>query len=140
MKHSIFLLLTLLFTTPALAQTDSVDDSPKFFNTIETMPAFPGGTDGMMKVLRENLKYPESALKDGVSGKVLVGFVIDTLGNVGDVKIVRGVREDLDNEAMRVVKLLNGWTPGTQRGTKVKVAYNLPINFSLPAGKSRKRK
>jgi periplasmic protein TonB len=140
MKHSIILFLITLFTTASLAQTDSGVDTSKVGQTIETMPEFPGGTDGLFKVMREHLKYPESARKDNVSGKVFVGFVIDTLGNVTDVKIVRGVRDDLDNEAMRVVKLLNGWTPGTQNGKKVKVAYSLPINFSLPAAKGRKGK
>ncbi len=62
---------------------------------------------------------------------VIITFVVDTIGNVRDVGIVQGLREDIDAEALRVVGTLNGWTPATQGGKKVTVQYNMPITFSL---------
>jgi TonB family protein len=96
---------------------------------IEVAPTFPGGTQNIYKLIEDNLHYPESALKDKVGGKVFTQFVVDTLGNVINIEVIKGVREDIDNEAMRLIGLLNGWTPGTQDGRKVKVRYVLPLTF-----------
>lgn len=129
----IILPLMMLNASTSFGQNNftSKGDTSKTFTLVETMPEFPGGTGNIQKVIKENLKYPDSAIKDSVTGKVFVNFVVDTTGNLINIKILKGVREDLDNEALRVVGLLNGWTPGIQRGKKVKVAYSLPIHFTL---------
>jgi len=66
-----------------------------------------------------------------MSGKVFVGFVIDTKGKVSNVKLLRGVSPALDNEAIRVVKSMPDWTPGRQNGRPVRVSYQVPVNFTL---------
>ncbi len=115
-----------------------VKNNSDSFNMVEMLPQYPGGLENLQKIIIENLKYPERAVRDSITGKVIVAFVIDTIGNVTESRIVKGVRHDLDEEALRVVNMLNGWTPGMQRGVKVKVAYNIPINFTLsPANKSK---
>ena len=76
-------------------------------------------------------KYPKKARKKGLTGKVLLEFVIDTDGSVIDVAILRGVHTLLDDEAIRVVKSFPKFIPGQQRGKPVEVRYRLPMNFSL---------
>ncbi|WP_176133010.1 energy transducer TonB [Hymenobacter sp. CRA2] len=95
------------------------------------MPTFPGGMPGLMQVVRDNIRYPASALKDEVSGRVVVQFTVDTLGNATNVRVSQGVRADLDAEATRLAGLFNGWTPAWQAGRKVPVLYTVPITFSI---------
>lgn len=101
------------------------------FMTVETMPQFPGGTKALMKYLSENMKYPPKAQQQGIQGRVFVNFVVDTDGKIINVTIMRGVHPLLDKEAIRIVKTMPKWIPGTQRGKKVKVSYTLPINFVI---------
>lgn len=86
----------------------------------------------MFNIIAENIKYPEQAKKNNISGVVYVTFVIDEFGNVTDVEVMRGTNEALDKEALRAVKATNGsWIAGKQDGKNVKVRYNVPIKFTL---------
>ena len=96
---------------------------------ISPQPSFPGGSQALVDFLRENTNYPEQALKDSIEGRVVVAFVIDTDGSITKPEVVRGVHPLLDAEALRVVKLMPKWEPGSENGTPVKVRYNLPITF-----------
>ena len=101
------------------------------FYVIEEKPEFPGGEEAMMKWIAANVKYPEIAKENGVTGKVFIQFVINKDGKVVDVEVLRGVDPYLDKEAKRVVSDMPAWTPGKQRGKTVKVSFQLPINFKL---------
>lgn len=98
---------------------------------VEQMPQYPGGTEAMMKFISENLQYPKTASEMGISGKVILQLVIDKEGKVSDVKVLRGIGGGCDEEAMRVVKLMPAWKPGTQNGKPVTVYFILPILFNL---------
>jgi len=91
---------------------------------------YPEGTKGIQEFISNNLKYPESAKVEGKQGRVVVSFVVDTTGNVADVKIIKGANQELDQEALRVVKLMNGWYPAIKDGKYINVEYQLPIRFS----------
>jgi TonB family protein len=93
--------------------------------------SYKGGNDRMFKILKKNIKYPEQAIKDSIGGTVYVYFTIDTAGHSTDIKIIKGVREDIDKEAIRCVDLLNEWIPGRNNGKKVNSHHILPIKFSL---------
>lgn len=96
------------------------------------MPAtFPGGEFKMVEYLRDNLKYPESAKKKGIEGKVYIQFVVEKDGSIADVKVMRGVCEELDAEAVRVIKAMPKWKPGEQEGKPVRTTMMLPINFKI---------
>ena len=97
----------------------------------EEMPEFPGGWAALLEYLQENLVYPEEAAEGDIQGKVIVQFIVDSIGNVGNVKVVRPVNDLLDAEAMRVVKTFPRFTPGRQDGKAVNVRYTLPVNFKL---------
>lgn len=101
------------------------------FDVVEQMPEFPGGTTELMKFLAENIHYPEAALKTGVQGRVIVQFIVEADGTVGNTTVVRKVNDDLDAEAVRVVGTMPKWKPGMQKGEPVRVKYTLPITFRL---------
>jgi len=101
------------------------------FKSVEQMPQFPGGEAALMKFLASHINYPPMAAENNVQGKVIVQFVVDKTGKVGEVKVVRNVDKDLDNEAIRVCKALPKFTPGRQNGRPVSVWYTLPIQFKL---------
>lgn len=97
----------------------------------EVAPEFPGGIPALMKFLAQNVKYPTDAQKAGKQGRVIAQFVVTTDGSVADVKIIRGIDASLDQEAIRVIKAMPQWKPGTQDGQPVNVRYTLPVVFKL---------
>ena len=101
------------------------------FRSVEQMPQFPGGEAALMKYLQSHINYPPMAAENNVQGRVVVQFVVDKTGKVGEVKVVRSVDKDLDTEAIRVVKSLPKFTPGRQNGQPVRVWYTLPVTFKL---------
>ena len=103
----------------------------KVFQSVEQMPQFPGGDAALMKFLSSHINYPPMAAENNVQGKVILQFVVEKDGKVGEVKLARSVDKDLDKEAIRVVKLLPKFTPGRQNGQPVRVWYTLPVQFKL---------
>lgn len=101
------------------------------YDVTETLPQFPGGQEMMMKYLAANIKYPASAVKAKKQGRVIVTFVIQKDGSVTNARIARSVDPELDAEALRIVKAMPNWTPGTQDGKPVNVKYTIPVIFSL---------
>ena len=101
------------------------------FTIVESMPEFPGGQKKLFEYLGKSIKFPPAAKANGISGKVYVNFTIGKDGGIRDIKVLRGVHDLLDKEAVRVVKAMPKWKAGKQRGKTVSVSYNLPINFVL---------
>jgi TonB family protein len=114
------------------AKTQEIHFTPM---TPDEQPTYPGGDEARVKFLMENVKYPATALKDTLQGKVIVSFIVQKDGSITDVKVVRSVRKDLDEEAIRVVKLMPKWNPGKLKGEVIICAMNLPINFKLDGKK-----
>jgi TonB family protein len=102
------------------------------FEVVENQPEYIGGQKAMTDFLIKNVNYPENERKNGIEGTVYVSFIVEKDGAVTGVKAIRGVNASLDNEAIRVVKLMSKkWKPGTQKGKAVRVQFNLPIKFKL---------
>ena len=113
------------------AQADTTKKK-KYWDCIpETMPYFPGGQELLLKYLAANIKYPASAVKAKKQGRVIVTFIVQKDGSITHAKIARSINPELDAEALRVVKGMPKWTPGTQLGKPVSVKYVLPVKFSL---------
>lgn len=98
---------------------------------VETLPEFPGGLNEMRKYLAQTVRYPVYAQEHGIQGEVMVSFVINKEGRIGNLKIVKSAHPVLDEEAIRVVKSMPRWKPGTQSGNPVNVLYTVPINFRI---------
>ena len=110
---------------------DMPADTTDTYLMVEAEPEFPGGMEALMKYLSENIKYPEQAKKENIQGKVYMRFVVERDGSIVDAEILRGIGGGCDEEALRVVNAMPKWEPGKQKGTPVRVQYNLPIVFKL---------
>lgn len=117
-----------------------VTQDKKVYNEADKMPAYAGGQDAMIKFLVGNIKYPEDAKKNKVTGKVFVTFIVRADGSVTDVKIIKGIGSGCDEEALRVVKLMPKWEPGEIKGKPVDVQVKLPIQFALDDKKKEEPK
>lgn len=109
----------------------SIDGKDTTYYNYEIKPQYIGGDTAMMKFVSSNVIYPEKAKRKGITGKVFVQFIINTNGDVEDPIILKSVDPLLDDEAIRAVKLMGKWTPGYKDGEKVRVSFQLPINFQL---------
>ena len=98
----------------------------------EQQPEFPGGMAELMKYLQKNLRYPQICKEQRVQGRVILQFVVNADSTITDVNVVKPVNPHLDKEAVRVVKAMPKWKPGTQRGEPVRVRFTLPVTFRLP--------
>ena len=101
------------------------------YDVVEEMPEFPGGMSALMDFIRKNLNYDKSlVLETVVIPRVIVQFVIDEEGNIIHPVVLRGLNLELDEEALRVVRLMPKWKPGRQSGKPQKVRYAIPVYFS----------
>ena len=115
----------------ALNKAETSDDAETIFTVIEEMPSFPGGDAARNKFLSENIVYPRQAAENRIQGTVYISFIVNTEGNIENVKILRGIGGGCDEEASRVVKLMPRWKAGKQNGKIVSVFYTMPVKFRL---------
>ena len=111
---------------------ESKPDENSIFQVVEIQPEFPGGMAELMKYLQKNIRYPKVCKEQGLQGRVIVQFVVNTDSTISDVKVVKPVNPHFDQEALRVVKAMPKWKPGTQCGKPVRVRFTLPVTFRLP--------
>jgi protein TonB len=100
-------------------------------NQIVEEPAFPGGYAALMKYIHQHLNYPKIDEINMNGGKVILVFYIETDGRISDINLVKGVTETMNAEALRIVKSMPNWIPGTIDGIKSRLKFTLPINFQL---------
>lgn len=113
-------------------QEEVVEEEAIPFQIVEETPKFNGGdANEFSKWVAKNLVYPEIAKENGVSGRVMLEFTVNTDGSVSNVRVLRGIDSSLDAEAVRVVASSPKWTPGRQRDRAVKVKYTFPVIFQL---------
>lgn len=121
----------VIIAAPVEAPVEEEEEEVVFV-VVEKMPEFPGGQQALFKYLSENVKYPVIAQENGIQGRVICQFVVNKDGAIVDVEVVRsGGDPSLDKEAIRVIKSMPKWKPGTQRGKAVRVKYTVPVNFRL---------
>ena len=111
--------------------TTRLNDDEYICSIVETMPEYIGGDEARVKFLQKNLVYPEEARKKGIEGRVMVAFVVEVDGSLTNFKILRSVHPLLDEEALRVVKMMPKWIPGEQKGKPVRTQFQIPITFQL---------
>ncbi len=140
---SLPLLMSLFFLfNPATNHAQTTDE--KAYKSAENMPRFPGcehleseeeknkcAQSEMLKFIYSNIKYPKKAMKKGIEGTVVIGFVVEKDGTITNTKIIRDIGGGCAEEALRIVQMMPLWIPGVQRGKKVRVEFYLPIKFKL---------
>ena len=147
-------------TTPAKSQgkenaTSTGEPESTVYTCEEEEPQFPGGQKALAKVIKENLRYPELAQEYGVGGRILITFVVDTLGQMNDIHVAKSlvkfnsvqftqepvdkqaqlkeqITKQMNQEALRILGIVSEmprWTPGKQSGKPVCMRYTVPIIF-----------
>jgi TonB family protein len=101
------------------------------YRVVEVQPAPNGGIEALMQYIGENIRYPAEARQKGIEGKVFIQFVVNKDGSIGDTHILKGIGHGCDEEAVRVLKAMPAWKPGTQKGEPVPVLMSIPITFKL---------
>lgn len=121
----------VMIKTEVIEEPKVEEEQPMNIAMVEQKPQFPGGEGEMYKWLGANIVYPPAAAEEGVSGRVVVEFVVGKDGSITNVRVVRPRHPALDKEAVRVVKAMPKWIPGRNNGQPVKVTYTLPVTFKL---------
>ena len=124
------LAILLMVNTNAMAQNKKAAND-KVLEKAEVMPEYPGGDQAMMDFVAKNVQYPEEAKEKEISGRVLVGFIVEKDGSIAEVEVVKGIGGGCDEEAVRVVKAMPKWKPGKDKGKPVRVSYMMPFTFKL---------
>ncbi len=93
-------------------------------------PEFIGGEDSLTAFIEKHLTRPQKFIQSDMTGKIIIGFYIETDGSTSNVKIIRGLNNEWDNEAVKVVKSMPKWKPGEENGTLVRSGMALPIIIS----------
>ena len=119
------LLIFVFLTTTAFAQEDGIEEIGRW--TVEQQPAPPEGHERLYEWFRENMIWGQGQLT--TSGKVFVEFMVDTVGKISEVKVVKGLTEETDKEAIRLIEFMPNWIPAKNRGKRVNCKVLLPVHF-----------
>jgi protein TonB len=119
------------------AQNNNVDSNTvkkssfTCYMIVEEIPSYPGGDEARIKFIQDNLQYPIVAKQNNIQGTVYVKFMVEANGTISDINILKGIGGGCDEEALRVVKIMPKWLPGSQNGKPTKIYFNMPIIFKL---------
>lgn len=129
----LLLITTLLFLSGgAIAQNIEPDTAKEeIFTYVEQMPSFPGGEQAMYQYIKENLRYPEEAMEEGIEGRVYIRFIVSATGVIKNVECMKAADTSLKAEAIRLVSSMPPWISGKQNGRAVSVYFTLPVSFKL---------
>lgn len=92
-------------------------------------PSFPGGDGKLLRFINKNRHYPEAAYKAGIQGRVICSFIVNSNGSVSDVRVFKGVESSLNDEAVRIFKMMPAWNPGRINGVPVPVRVIRAVPF-----------
>jgi len=118
-------------TNSGTGTATAIDESVHLPGGLDVMPEPVGGVSAWAKFLNKNLRFPSAAQEEGISGKVILSFIIEKDGHLSNIAVDRPAGHGFDEEALRVLKLAKAWKPGMQNGQPVRVKYSIPINFQL---------
>jgi protein TonB len=129
---------------PSTRQEDIKIEEPKpdpvmELFAVDQQPEFPNGTAALYQWLGQNIIYPEMARQKGIEGHVILIFVIEKDGTIGNIKVIKELGDGCTEEAIRVVKMMPIWKPGLKNGQVVRVNFTLPIKFKLTDNQGQKK-
>jgi hypothetical protein len=125
------LLLTLSMASYSHGMAQDTADNDKVFAIVDEMPSFPEGNDELFNFIRKNIKYPQDLVNSGLSGKVIIQFVVTKEGKIKDPKVFSSFSPIATKEAMRIMDMMPTWKPGKHRGVPVNVSFIIPFTFAL---------
>ena len=117
-------------------ETEQSELTEEVHEFTEERPEFPGGEAALMRWLNYHIRYPVEAMQQGISGTVMVQFVIERDGSITNATIVRSPDPSLGREALRIINLMPNWHPGRHNGNAVRARFTLPVIFRLESPRS----
>jgi protein TonB len=130
-----YLTIALLLFGTGLAKAQTTDTNTRsdttIYTAVQNTATYPGGLQEFMGYLSKNIRYPNSARLANTQGRVFMSFVIEKDGSLSNFKILRGVSQDIDAEALRLMKESPKWIPAKQNDIIVRQRYVVPISFTL---------
>jgi len=133
--HRLIFLLLIFFSLILKSEAQTPGKTGFGVTVVQEQPKFPGGDDSLISFLKNNLRYPPEAKVARIQGLVYVGFLVDHIGKIKDIRLLNSVDKQLDDEALRVVNMMPDWIPGKAGDTPVGVEFILPIEFVMPEKK-----
>ncbi len=136
-KTVVFISFSLITKLSSAQSTGSNEvtllDGDTVYTNAEVLPEFPGGENAMFSFLAKNIRYPAREKNNKIIGTTYLTFVIAKTGEIKNIQVVRGIQngEGLDNEAMRVIRLMPNWKPAKHNGNPVHMVFTLPVRFML---------
>ena len=124
MKKTLFLIIFTLF---CIGNIQALEDVNKY-------PEFPGGMEKLMPFIQENMRYPKSAAKKSIEGRVICQFTVKKDGSIDhkSIIVIKGLHKSLDKEAVRIIKKMPKWKPGEDfNGQAIDCKYTIPVYFKL---------
>ncbi len=118
-------------TKPTIAQVTLPKEENKIVKLPEVLAEYPGGEYRLLDFLSKNLKYPQVAIESGINGRVVINFKVCADGQLCDLKVVKGLSKETEDESIRVIKMMDKWKPALIDGKPVASEYSLPIHFVL---------
>ncbi|NTW33867.1 MAG: energy transducer TonB, partial [Bacteroidetes bacterium] len=103
----------------------------KVYAKADKGPYYMGGKPAFDKFLKANLKYPAEALAIKKTGVVVVSFIVEKIGGITNIEVIQGIGYGCDEEAIRLVRKMPKWIPGTVEGKTIRVIHKVSINFPL---------
>lgn len=122
-------LVVKMYPVTSSLSTASTSGRPEVLNHSEELPSFPGGDAAYSAFIKQNAVFPKEALARHISGTVYVSFVVDEQGRITDARVIKGCGGGLDEEALRLIRIMPWWTPGKEGGKPVRVARTIPVPF-----------
>lgn len=113
------------------ASKEDTEDPNKVYDLAEIDPEFPGGKEAIFEYIQNKLKYPKSAIKDSIQGRVIVQFIVEKDGRLSAIEVTRSIDPQLDKEAIRIISNMPKWKPGLIGNTPVRTKRTLPVTFRL---------
>jgi len=124
--------LTELLPPPPPPPPSATPGTDEVYTKVDELPVFKDGDLGIMKFIKDSIKYPKDAKENNIQGKVVVRFIVEKDGSVSNAEVIKGTNPSLDAEAVRVVSSMPKFEkPGKQAGEIVRVSYVIPITFAL---------
>jgi TonB family protein len=127
-KKCFYVLIGLTFLVCNSFSQGKDSSNMRTITFIEDIPIFNGD---LKNFIQSHINYPIKAKLDSLEGTVIVFYYVDTMGITEGHEVLRGIRKDLDEEALRVTKLIKYEKPAMQHGKPIMVRYTVPVEFKL---------
>ncbi len=127
MKKLFLIMLLAFVSVNAYSQSDDADND--VYNMVDQSAKFQDGYNSIIKFVQENIKFPAEAQENNVHGRLMVSVIVEKDGSLSDIKIKKGLGYGLDEEIVRIIKMMPKWQPAQHKGKTVRQSQTIVIPF-----------